>query len=248
MGNKILALDASSGACSACVAEDGEVLASVLINRGLTHSQTLLPAIDRVLSEAEIEMSDISLLVVTVGPGSFTGLKIGVSTAKGLAFPYGTECAALSSLLPLAYAFREKNGIVCAALDARRNMFYNALFRCENGRVTRLCEDRQIAAADLVKELEAYDCAIYFSGDGSALIYEAAGKKENMLIDPDKLDIRADFAAAAVFAGEGNRLPAERLVPEYLRPPQAERERLERLKAQKQTPSETAKVSEIPKS
>lgn len=229
MAERILALDSASGACSACVCDGDKVLAFTLINRGLTHSQTLLPAVDQVLSEAATEISDLSLIALTVGPGSFTGLKIGAATAKGLAFAGETECAALSSLLCLAYSCREEEGIICASLDARRNMLYNALFRCENRKITRLCPDRQISLSDLKEELDQFSCPVFFAGDGSLPVYEAAGKKENMFFDPERLDIRADLVALAAFCGEGERVSAERLSPEYLRLPQAERERRERL-------------------
>ncbi len=235
MGEKILALDAASGACSACVFENGQVLSFVLINEGLTHSQTLLPAVERVLSEAKTSVRDLDVIAVTIGPGSFTGLKIGAATAKGLAFPDEIPCVALSSLLPLAYSLREKNGIVCAVLDARRNLFYNALFRCEKGTVTRLCPDRQIAAADLLSELNRYDEPVFLAGDGSSLLLKLSGETDRFCFDPADADIRADMAALAVFSGEGTRLPAERLVPAYLRLPQAERERLEREKQKEST-------------
>ena len=135
----ILALDASSVSCSACVSENGKVLAEAFINTALTHSVTLLTNIKKVLEQSEKTIEDIDLIAVTAGPGSFTGVKIGVACAKGLAFERDIPCFAVSSLAAAAENVSLFSGTVIAVMDARRKSFYNAVFK--NGK--RVCADRQ---------------------------------------------------------------------------------------------------------
>ncbi|MDF2686748.1 MAG: tRNA N6-adenosine(37)-N6-threonylcarbamoyltransferase complex dimerization subunit TsaB, partial [Clostridia bacterium] len=167
-------MDSASTACSACIAKDGHILSSIFINNKLTHSQTLLPAVERVLSTAGISIDVLDFIAVTTGPGSFTGVKIAVSTVKGLAFAKDIPCIAVSSQEALAYNLIGINGLICTVMDARRNQFYNALFQCENGIIHRICEDRQISADDLLNEIKELkvDLPIFLTGDGTTLIYE----------------------------------------------------------------------------
>lgn len=219
----ILAFDASTLACSACVLQDGKIVASRYQNTGLTHSQTLLPMIEGVLKDSGITIDAIDRIAVTVGPGSFTGIKIAVATAKGLAHKNNTPCAPISSLHALAYGINFE-GTVCAVEDARRNMLYNANFR--NGQ--RLCEDRQISVQDLLSETEG---ALLFCGDGMAIANKAAtdAGRTTLTATPDRAFIRAETVAMICEEMPEEALVSpEKLEPCYLRLPQAERERMER--------------------
>ena len=219
----ILAFDASTLACSACVMREGKILSSRYLNTGLTHSQTLLPLIESVLSDAGISIDDVDRIGVTVGPGSFTGIKIAVATAKGLAHKNKTPCAAISSLQALAEGIGF-SGTVCAVEDARRSMLYNANFL--DG--VRQCEDPQISVDQL---LESTEGPLLFCGDGAHIALEAAKKAERngVLATADRMFIRAESVASIAqrMAEEELKTPTE-LEPTYLRLPQAERERNER--------------------
>ena len=232
----ILAFDCASSACSVSAAINGEIKASILLNEGLTHSLTLLPSIEKVLKKAEITVDELSAIAVTAGPGSFTGLKIGVATAKGLAFKNNIPCIALSSMTVLAYSQKDyflgnKEGIICTSLDARRNMLYNALFICKDGKITRKTPDRQISASDLKEELSKETLPILLTGDGAHII-EGLLKEANLtfsIVSEENRNINAIYEIDAIFKKEGIILTAKDLVPEYIRPSQAERELKEKI-------------------
>ena len=166
---KILSIDTSASICAAALCEDKELLQSACLDTGNTHSETLLPAIEEILSRAGITASDIDLFACTTGPGSFTGVRIGVATLKGLAFGKNIPCVGLSSLEALAKNARELDGIICPVMDARRDHVYNALFRCERGCITRLCEDRLTPISELDSELSKINSPIYLVGDAYGL-------------------------------------------------------------------------------
>ena len=149
---KTLALETSAKSVSVAVTEDGKVLASSYQNIGLTHSVTLMPLLDGMLQNAGLTLKDIDLLAVAAGPGSFTGLRIGVSALKGLAWAEDKPCCGVSTLEAMAQNGRLFTGTVVCAMDARRSQVYNALFRCENGQLTRLCPDRAIGLEELAEE------------------------------------------------------------------------------------------------
>lgn len=219
----VLAFDASTLACSACVLRDGKILSSRYLNTGLTHSQTLLPMIEGVLKDSGITIDDVDRIGVTVGPGSFTGVKIAVATAKGLAHKNNTPCAPVSSLHALAKSI-EFSGTVCAVEDARRNMLYNANFK--DGK--RLCEDRQISVTDLLKECNE---PILLCGDGTEITAKAAEEMglTAQKASVDRAYIRAESVAQiAAEQTEETLVSPTALAPNYLRLPQAERERNEK--------------------
>ncbi len=219
----ILAFDASTLACSACILKDGKVLSSRFLNTGLTHSQTLLPMIEGVLRDADLTIDTVDRIGVTVGPGSFTGVKIAVATAKGLTHKNNIPIAPVSSLEALAWGISFP-GIVCGVEDARRSMLYNANF--EEG--IRICEDRQVSIEDLLKET---DKPLLLCGDGAKLVEKAAKEmgKAVQVATADRMFIRAEIVAqiAERFSEEVLVSPAT-LTPSYLRLAQAERERNER--------------------
>ncbi len=179
----LLSVDSSAVTASAALIEDGRVIKSEFINKGLTHSETLLPLIENVMEGCAYKRLDT--IAVTAGPGSFTGVRIGVATVKGLAFPYDIPCISVSTLEAIAYNFTDENAVICAVMDARRMQFYNALFKVENGRVTRLCEDRAISIEALGEELKAYENVI-IAGDGAELCYNNLNLENIALAEEDK--------------------------------------------------------------
>ena len=226
MFQNILAFDSACKTCSVCYFAGGTAAASFFSNSGLTHSQTLLPAIEKTLAKAGRSLRETDCIALTAGPGSFTGLKIGAATAKGLAFANQIPCVPVSTLTVLAYGLREKEGILCPVLDARRNLLYNALFTCRAGRVERITADRQISVEDLKAELSGCGKPVFLAGDGMQIAAEAFGKSVPFTpANEDAADIRAENIVAAVLAGEGRACPAEKLVPAYLRPSQAEQKK-----------------------
>lgn len=229
---KILAVDTSALTLSVALTEDKKPVAQTTLNTGHTHSETLLPALERLMDFASWKVSDIDLFAVSEGPGSFTGVRIGVSFIKGLAFG-GKKCVGVSTLEALAYNLLGFKGIISPVMDARRGQFYNALFISDGKTITRLSEDRAISAEELEKELEKYsDTSVYLCGDG----YEIARKmlkNENIEDTPEALLKQNAYSVAMVALKEyekGNATDDSTLSPTYLRVPQAERERLEREK------------------
>ncbi len=230
---KILAIDSSAVAGSAALLEDEKLIAYTQIMTGNTHSETLLVMIDGLMKKASWKVSDIDLFGVTVGPGSFTGVRIGVSLIKGLAFGRNVpSCVGVSTLYSLAKNLSDRQGIICAVMDARRSQLYNALFKAENGNITRLCEDRLISASELEAELSAYkDDEIFICGDGVKVALEEISlpniKRVNRLCE-----YQSAYSVAVCTLEEykkGNAVADTQLLPIYLRPSQAERERNEKL-------------------
>ena len=168
---KILALETSAKSVSAAVTENGAVLASAYQNRGLTHSVTLMPLIDGMLRTAGLSLDDIGLIAAANGPGSFTGLRIGVSAAKGLAWAKELPCCGVSTLAAMARNLAHMEGLIVCAMDARRDQVYNALFLAHDGILTRQCPDRAISLAELSEELKNRPEPKFIVGDGARLCY-----------------------------------------------------------------------------
>lgn len=230
----ILAIDTSAVTATAAVAEwDGKEIKRFslsTVNNGLTHSETLFPLIDNALSTFGKKISDVELFAVSAGPGSFTGVRIGVSAIKGLAFD-GRPVASVSTLEALAENIGAE-GVICPLMDARRGVFYNALFKKTGGVIERLTPDRAIDAEALSAELAGYGEA-YICGDGAAL-YQTMHSGEAKVIAPS-LCCRYQNALSVAVCGArqyalGQTVTASELNTIYLRKPQAEREREERLK------------------
>ena len=227
---KILALETSAKSVSAAVVEKGNILCSTYQNTGLTHSRTLMPLVDGMLRAADLKLEQMDLIAVAQGPGSFTGLRIGVSAAKGLAWAKELPCCGVSTLLAMAQNLRHMDGIIVCAMDARRNQVYNAVFRAENGQLTRLTEDRAISLAELVEELKNTEGAKFVVGDGAKLCYTYLTQQGiPCRMAPAALVMQNAVGvglAAEELAAEGKTVSAQELVPVYLRLSQAERERL----------------------
>lgn len=215
----LLSLDSSAVTASVALTQDGKLIKSEFANSGLTHSETLMPMIKRVMQGHAY--SELDGIAVTAGPGSFTGVRIGVATVKGLAFNDNIPCYSVSTLEAIAYNFADKNAVVCAVMDARRMQFYNALFKITDGVVTRLCDDRAIAIEDLRKELTEFENVI-IAGDGARLCMQNIGLDNCTLADDEHIYQNAvSVASAAKFI---KPISPAALMPVYLRLSQAERE------------------------
>ena len=232
---KILCLDSTARIATAAILEDSETLAEYTVASGLSHSELLLPMVRSLLCSTALTEDDIDLFACTVGPGSFTGVRIGASVIKGLAFGRGKPCAAVSTLEALAEATAPLDGLLCPVMDARRAQVYNAIFRREDGRMSRITPDRAISVAELAAELlrEHPGTPCYLIGDGYA-VAEAALREAGVPLADTPFSLRLPSAAAAGrcalrMATEGQTVTDEELRPVYLRLPQAERERRARL-------------------
>ncbi len=226
---RILAFESSAKAASVALMEDGVLLAESFQNNGKTHSATLMPMAERLLQDCGTVPSSLDLIAVANGPGSFTGVRIGVAAAKGLAWAVQKPCCAVSTLAAMAFLLRHQAGILCPVMDARRAQVYNALFSSDGQCLTRLTPDRAISLEELKKELENAEKPIFLVGDGSRLCYNTLDH-ESLVFPPAHLELqRASGVAMAAAAQAGTTVSPEDLVPNYLRLSQAERERLSRL-------------------
>ncbi|MDR1563429.1 MAG: tRNA (adenosine(37)-N6)-threonylcarbamoyltransferase complex dimerization subunit type 1 TsaB [Oscillospiraceae bacterium] len=224
---RILAVESSAISVSAAILEDGRLLAEYFINNKLTHSQTLASLIQQALQTADIPLNTIDLFAAAVGPGSFTGIRIGVAAVKGLAFGEDKPCVSVSTLEAMALNLISHNGIICCTMDARCNQVYNALFRANEGSITRLCEDRAVKIDALYQELKGCNSEqICLIGDGAHLCV-APFESLNPRIAPENLLYQRAYGvakAAERIHAEGGAISAAELNPVYLRPSQAERE------------------------
>ena len=229
-----LAFETSAKAASVALTENGKLLAESYQNTGLTHSQTLMVMAEDLLKQCGKTMADVTAVAVAEGPGSFTGVRIGVAAAKGLAWGGQLPCYGVSTLEAMAVSLGVYEGTVCACMDARRSQVYNALFRVEGGKLTRISEDRAIALAELKTELEHIDGPIFLVGDGAVLTYKTlSGEIPNLVLPPEHrlhqravgVALLAEQKQTAGESGDGNALS-----PNYLRLSQAERERMEKEK------------------
>lgn len=234
---KILALESSAVAASAALCEDEMLLGQTYLHTGLTHSQTLLPMAADLLEQCGLKPQDLDLIAVAAGPGSFTGLRIGVAAAKGLAWAAELPCAGCSTLEAMAWSLAGFQGEVCAAMDARRHQIYNARFQVNGTAPHRLTPDRAIALADLVKELEGTSVPQIVVGDGAQLCYDAlTAAGIPAILAPPNLRMQSAWGVARMgleLARTGQTVSPGELVPIYHRLSQAERERLEREEAAK---------------
>ncbi len=229
---RILALETSAVTASVAVTEDERLLAQSFQNSGLTHSATLMPMAADLLKNAGLTLDGMDVIAVAAGPGSFTGVRIGVAAAKGLAWKDNKPCAPCSTLASMAWGVAHMGGEICAVMDARRDQVYNARFRAEGGRLTRLTPDRAIALPELLTELEREGSAPVLVGDGAALCRAAFDRAGVPYVTaPPHLTYQTAWGVAKEaleLAQSGGLVAADALVPQYHRLSQAERERLER--------------------
>ena len=228
----ILAFESSAKAASVALVRDGRLLSQSIQISGLTHSRTLLPMAEDLLKNAETRVQDVDLIAVAQGPGSFTGVRIGVSTVKGLAWAAEKPCAGVSTLEAMAWHGLAAGGTICPVMDARRQQVYNALFEIREGKPVRLCEDRPISLEELADELRALPSPAFLLGDGAALTAAfLSGQGIPYRLAPDNL-LWQDAWGVAMAAQDKTPVSGEELLPVYLRLSQAERERQERLAAE----------------
>ena len=231
----ILAFETSAKAASAALWEDGKLLGESYQNTGLTHSQTLMVMAQDMLSQCGKTVDDVTAAAVAAGPGSFTGVRIGVAAAKGFAWGREIPCYGVSTLEAMAEGLGIYQGYVCPCMDARRSQVYNALFYVNQGKMTRIREDRAISLAELGEELKNLEEPIFLVGDGSNLCYNTLLESVPGLVLPaeHRMHQRAAGVAltAARLAAAGADGDANALTPNYLRLSQAERERAERMQA-----------------
>ena len=226
----ILALESSAKAASVALMQDKELIAEYRQCSGLTHSRTLLPMVEDLLKNTEKKLSDVELIAVAQGPGSFTGIRIGVSTVKGLAWAGEIPCIGVSTLEAMAWHGELADGLICPVMDARRNQVYNALFSMENGELTRLCPDRAIALEELAAELREMGKTPLLIGDGARLSFDYLSKAGIACrIAPENLLYQSAWGVGRAALGKPPGT-AHDLLPVYLRLSQAERERQERMK------------------
>lgn len=225
---KILAVDTSATAASVAVAEENKLIGEFSINTALTHSQTLMPMVDELLKNTGLSVNDIGAVAVNAGPGSFTGVRIGVAAVKGIAFPKNLPCVSVSTLESMAYNMLGSDCVVCSVMDARCSQVYNALFRVKDCTVTRMTDDRALSLTDLKNELQYISEKVVLVGDGAVLCSEFLGSElENIMLAPFNNRIQtASSVAYAAFEkiNNGETLTADELMPVYLRLPQAQRE------------------------
>ena len=227
----ILALDSTAVVASVALCRDETPIAAFTVKNGNTHSETLLPMVESVLKTAGYTVNDVDLFACSVGPGSFTGVRIGVSVLKGLASGKDTPCVGVSTLEALAENLPYTDAILCPVMDARRNQVYTALFKRTSQGLVRLTPDRLITLSELSKELASYSEKIYLCGDG----YEIAKSRlsvqtehtPTLLIPQNAVSVAA--IAERIYEASPNVDYSEgKLQPIYLRASQAERERLEK--------------------
>jgi len=225
----IMAFESSAKAASVALLRDGRLVSQYSQCSGLTHSRTLLPMAEDMLKNAEMSLKDVDCFAVAHGPGSFTGIRIGVSTVKGLAWAADKPCVGVSTLEAMAWHGLSAGGYVCPVMDARRSQVYNALFKIENGRPERLCEDRPIGLAELSAELRGLNAPVMLVGDGAA-ITAAWLDREGIAytVAPENLLWQSAWGVAMA-ASEKEPRSCDELLPVYLRLSQAERERMERM-------------------
>ncbi len=229
---KIFAVDTSAKCASAAITDEGEIKGEFFLNCMLTHSETLMPMTELLFRSCRIDPRDIDCFAVNGGPGSFTGIRIGVAQIKGMSYALGKPCVSVSTLESIAYNFQPSGGVICCVMDARCNQVYNALFEVKENGVVRLCDDRALSIEALTEELQKLGKKITLAGDGALLCYNRMMSEiSGIEIAPE--NIRYQRAAGVCFAAEnkfekGDTLTSAQLMPMYLRLPQAQRELMAR--------------------
>ncbi len=222
----ILSLESSAKSASVALTKDGRVIASAFQCTALTHSRTLMPMVDAMLKNAEIAIEEIDAFAVAAGPGSFTGLRIGIAALKGLAWATDKPCFGVSTLEAMAYNMIQNDALLICAMDARRGQIYNALFEAKDGKLTRLCDDRAIALSLLAEELKENPMPKIVLGDGGELCQSFladAGIVCTLAKDPLLYQNAIGVSLAAEDANaRGEAKTAQELLPFYLRPAQAQ--------------------------
>ena len=234
---KILAVDSTATTASVAITEDELLLAEYTIANGNTHSETLLPMVEASLNTLGLSVSDIDVFACSAGPGSFTGVRIGAATVKGLAFGSEKPCVAVSTLEALAYNLIGTKGLICPVMNARRSQVYTALFKSDGENLTRVSEDNAIAISELDAILADTKEVVSFCGDGYDVTIPEI-KLASFSPTPKRQRIQSAYSVACVALKKyknGEYVSDKELVSTYLRPCQAERELAEKMKAMQNT-------------
>ena len=228
----LLAFETTAKAGSVALHDGKTLLGESYCNTGLTHSQTLMVMAEDLLRTCGVTAQDVTAVAVAAGPGSFTGVRIGVAAAKGFAWAKELPCCGVSTLEAMALNFGAWDGYICPVMDARRSQVYNALFEVEAGTLTRIREDRAISLAELAQELKELKKPVFLVGDGSILCYNTLKETVPGLVCPPEHRMHQRAAGVALAAKamleRGESCDGASLQPNYLRLSQAERERLEK--------------------
>jgi len=233
---RILAIDTSSAVASAAILEDNKLVAEYILNNKKTHSQKIMPMIEELMKDSELSVGDIDVFAAAYGPGSFTGLRIGVATAKALAHAADKPMVEVSTLEGIAYNAVYSDVLLCPIMDARREQVYNAVYkRNECGGLDEVIAPRAISLEDCVNELIERKEKVLFMGDGVAVhqerIKEMMGSQADFALAPFLNQRAGSIAQLAYFkAQNGDTVSYLEFAPFYLRKSQAEREREEKLK------------------
>ena len=230
---RVLAIDSSGLTATVAVVEDTQTVAEYTINYKKTHSQTLLPMIDEVVKMTELDLNTIDAIAVAGGPGSFTGLRIGSATAKGLGFALNKPLIHVPTVDGLAYNVYGCEDIICPIMDARRKQVYTGIYRFTDHRLETVEEQMAVPVEEMIKKLNAYGQPVTFLGDGVPVFCELITEKMEVPYSFAPAHVNKQRAAAVAALGliyyrEGKTETAMEHVPDYLRVSQAERERAER--------------------
>ncbi len=230
---RILALDSSGLVATVAILEDDRTIAEYTVNYKKTHSQTLLPMLDEIVKMTEFDLSSIDAIAVAGGPGSFTGLRIGAATAKGLGLALDKPLIHVPTVDGMAYGMYGVSGLICPMMDARRNQVYTGIYRFENGNFEVIEEQMAISLDDLIEKLNAYGDTVTFLGDGVPVYQMQLKEKLNVefYFAPAHMNRQRAAAVGALgmkYFAEGKTETAEEHRPDYLRLSQAERERAEK--------------------
>ncbi len=229
---KILAIDTTAKTSSVSIVTEQKILAEYSVNLNLTHSQTIMPMCQNLLSCCQISLQDIDYFAVSSGPGSFTGLRIGLSAVKGMAYALQKPCIAVSTLDALAQNEPSFLGTICAVMDARCQQVYSACYQNDGYQMQKQTADRAILLDELLEELKSLQQPILLVGDGAELCYtQFQSALPNLFLSSEQNRFQRASSVgllAVKKAQQGELLSAHEIIPQYLRLPQAERERLKK--------------------
>ena len=230
---KILGLDSSGIVASVAIVEDDVLIAEYTVNYKKTHSQTLLPMLDEIAKMTELDLNSIDAIAVAAGPGSFTGLRIGSATAKGLGLALKKPLIAIPTVEGLAYNLYDISGLICPIMDARRKQVYTGIYRFTDHQLKVVEDQMAVPMETVIEKLNQYGETVTFLGDGVPVFHELIAEKVTVTYSFAPAHVNKQRAAAVAALGEiyyrqGKTETAMEHVPDYLRVSQAERERAER--------------------
>ena len=236
---KILGLDSSGIVASVAVVEDDILVAEYTVNYKKTHSQTLLPMLDEIAKMTELDLNTIDAIAVAAGPGSFTGLRIGSATAKGLGLALRKPLIAVPTVEGLAYNLYDTDGLICPIMDARRRQVYTGIYRFEEHRLVTVEDQMAVPMEEMISKLNEYQQPVTFLGDGVPVFVDMIAEKLKVPYSFAPAHVNKQRAAAVAALGliyykEGRTQTAMEHIPDYLRVSQAEREREERQKKERE--------------